>query len=924
MMANELVHQRLIVDLGRDRPMQSICRLSRRWHQQFCHSPSFGPHQQCFQVLGPSRGLRQARGQVKALRNDSDKPVPNARASTNSKKGLSPAALLSREGDDLVVREYEQHGSDASTLRAIKPDTELSDEVDTVWSELQDVDRELAILRQGPFGPQSDFMQQFSPEDREKILSGLAQEGYVPQEEEDLLDLAEIDRLLEEEKADSSKKETFEVELGTSAGHQALTKHFNKVLLEAKDEKENELKSLRLWKWYVQCQEKIPGFSRNIPANVWKFLWSSQLRLREKPQHLVRLGREILNAQIEMEARVWSQFIEALLSCGHLEEARSTWEDLRSDSEIDKDKKFLFEFYTIGIRIYGSLNQPVEAQNLAFQAIQKGARPTILVQSIVAWANSDVPGSAAKAWTAYLKLLKLMGNKMNPSIYQEVSDALLQSGNKDMALTIFKDLIRSIRNPESDTLAAYEKALGNADTNREPQEIEDAINKVSLTMLLALPSGYHNKFFFSSWIKHLIGAGRTEAAAMVVDLMYERGIKPDAIHLNGLLGAWLRENSPEACQRAEDLANEMIQAKVNRVAAVSEQRALQIPSNLFRRIFVLDNNGRIPLPSVQKNRFLPAANHETFSLMFDYYEKKRRWHDFNDLTKTFLGPAQLRPNIFITNKLLAAELQNNAFGRFWAIYEDLAQKLGPNLETFDLIWHALAQQGTGKNFLNTIGRGPIVDSHVVSTEHRQHFASLMDWMNENSGRHRKAAIQDFNEAFYGEVTKSLVQSLDLPGMICVMHGLYQVFGHAPSDAAIQLILVSVARALPRSDTARSTGGGRRRAMRAEFGADQTKLKKIANIVDTVEAELKMSWIENENVDPDKFQDRESAEFKRLRVDVITEFLMLMMQNITNQNPLTIHDAVTAAAKTMHVDLGKGLLARSQIRMQEVSLARDNA
>lgn len=113
-------------------------------------------------------------------------------------------------------------------------------------------------------------------------------------------------------------------------------------------------------------------------------------------------------------------------------------------------------------------------------------------------------------------------------------------------------------------------------------------------------------------------------------------------------------------------------------------------------------------------------------------------------------------------------------------------------------------------------------------------------------------------------------------------------------------------------------------MRAEFGADQTKLKKIANIVDTVEAELKMSWIENENVDPDKFQDRESAEFKRLRVDVITEFLMLMMQNITNQNPLTIHDAVTAAAKTMHVDLGKGLLTRSQIRMQEVSLARDNA
>lgn len=889
--------------------MQGICRLSRRWHQQFCHSPSFGPHQQCFQSLGPSRGLRQARGQakqVKSLRNDLDRTKlrPNS-SQFPTLDDLSPAALLRPANNDMVVREYEQHGSDKSTLHRIKPDAELSDEVDKVWQELQEIDRQLEIAQQGPLGPQSEFWNQFPPNEREKILKALevAREGEVPEDETDVLDLAEIDRLIEEDKADSSKSQTFAVSLGASPGHQALTKHFNKVLKDANEDKENSIKILRLWKWYVQCQRKIPGFSHSIPKRVWDFLWESQRDLQVKPQHLVRLGRDMLDSQIEMELRTWMQFTEALLSCGHLDEALSTWEDIEVDPEIRQDPKTVLRFYSIGIRIRGLLGQPAEAQSLAFSAIQKGAHPTILVQSIIAWAKGKTPGSTAKAWTVYLKLLALMGNKMTSSIYEEISTALLQSGEKDIALAVFKDLIRNLRGSGSNALGAYEHALGKISVGDDPQRIEDAINRVSLTMLLTLPKEFQNKYFFSSWIKKLIGENRVEAAAMVADLMYERGIRPDAIHLNGIIGAWLRDNSPEACRRAEDLATEMIQAKINHVAILSKQHEMQSPNNHFRKIFVSDNNGRVPQPSVQTNRFLPAANLETFSLMFDYYEKKRRWADFTTLAGTFFGPARLTPNIFIANKLLAAELYNAALDRFWAIYKNLASHLGPNIETFSLFWQASGlDKKQGQNFLYTIGREPRNEDDIVNTVHREHFAKLMDWMKDSPARTRNAALQDFDEAFYGEITKAFCKQLDLPGMICVMRGVYQVFDYAPTDAVLQLILVSVARALPRSKQTSSFRGGRRRVAQAELGVDQTNLKKIAEIVDTVGAELKLKRVEQDGVDPEKLEDMNSAEFKKLQIDVMTEFLMLMMHNLCTWDRRVIQKSVTTAADTMHVKL----------------------
>ncbi|KAJ9650934.1 hypothetical protein H2198_009770 [Neophaeococcomyces mojaviensis] len=859
--------------------MQGVCRFSRRWHQQFCHSPSFAPHRQCIQGLLPVREYRSA---TRRVRRPSTTPLASQSLSPNQ---FAPSELLGHGRDDLVVREFEQHGSDKSSRVQIEPDKELKDETAEVWRELQDVDRQLSVLRQGPFGPQSEFMQQLPADQREEILKALADEGINPQDEQDTLDLAEIDRLMEEDEEDTDVSQELAITLHTPRAHQALVSHFNKALSQAQAGHGDVLKSLALWKWYLRCQQKIPAFSKIISEQVWNFLWESQSSLKVRQSHLVMLARDMQAAGKALQAEQHLDYIQALHAGGESAAAVAAWEDLKSKAFSNRPTEWYSNFYSTGIQIYSSVDRPSEAQTIAFNALHKGAHPKILMHVIASWARAKYP---AKAWSVYLKMRTLLGAEMPPELYEKVSDALLDSNHSEMALAVFKDMVARVRESGENTLESYHKALGNTDLTGEPEEVEQAIHQVSLTMLLALPKQYQNKYFFASWIKKLLGQQRIEAASMVVDLMYERGIKPDPTHLNGIIGAWLRDQTPESREKAEKLAWEMIQARINQVADRTHNTAAKSFDSVFRKIVPQNEANNIHLERIHLERPVPPANTETFSLLFDHAEQRHRWSDFERLTSIMLGPAALKPNNFIVNKWLAAELRYRSYSRFWALFYGLEHQITPNLETYALAWQAVAsQQG--------------IYSAKSPTSFRQLFASMMAWEARLRSRQRRAAKEEFEDGFYTEVIRSFCYGLDLPGTICAMQGMYAAFKATPNDTVVQLITGQVARMLHRPDSKRPAPGGRRRA-NARLAADQTVLRDIADIVETLEAKHKIDLVESGHAEPADLEDPETTTAKKMRLAVMTEFVALMMQRTKKEvdNPAkNLRDV----AKVMGVDVG---------------------
>ena len=809
---------------------------------------------------------------------------------------LPPSQLLSRT-DDLIVREFEQHGSDKSTRRAIEPNKELKDEAEAVWQELQEVEKKLEVAQEGPFGPRSPFMKQFPEDQREELLKALAKEGLVPQDENDVLDLAELDRLMEEEDNDTSQEPELEVTLHIPKAHRVLAARFNKALETAKEGEGDVVKSLNLWKWYLRCQQKIPGFSQIISENVWKFLWQSQSQLGVRHQHLVMLGRDMRSVEEAMDNQQCLEYIKALHICDDIMGALSTWEEMKSQLGSDVSSEFLSAFYSTGVQLYVSVGRPQKAQKVAFAAVEKGAEPSILIHVISGWAQAKTEDSANKAWVVYLRMRALLKADMTPDLYEKVSDAFLDTKHSEMALAVFKDMIARIRGTGQNTLDSYEKALSSVRLDGDPEEVERAVNQVSLTMLLALPKQYQNKFFFASWVKKLLGQQRIEGASMVVELMYERNVKPDAIHLNGIIGAWLRDRSPKSREKAEKLAHEMIQVKINQAADSTQNNSLRQFDSVFRKVMPLQEGGNFLVNPTRLERPVPAANVETFSLMFDYYEERQMWKEFESLTQVMTGPARLKPNSFIMNKWLSMEIRLKNLDRFWTLYYRLRSAISPNTETFSLAWQAVSLSNKVGTRANVEERPKDGES---SSSHRRIFASIVDWSGCLKTRQLKNAQQYMDGGFYTEIIRSFCLKLDLPGTICALQGMFSSFNSTPDDISIRLMTGLVARLLPRIDAERPAMGGRRR-LNAKFQNDQTMLKNIADIVATIEARMKMDLVESGKSDPDELEDVGSLAAQKLRLDVMMEFLVAMMHQIT-QNQAQAMKELRDVAKIMHVNV----------------------
>lgn len=852
--------------------MRNICRLSRRWHQQFCLSPSFGGHQNCLQLLQPLQPVRHYRQPPRP------RPGPHPLRS-------APVAPT----EQLDIREFEQQGQDVSTRVPVHD--YLESEGHQVRAELEELDRELAIMRQGPFGPNSEFMRSFPASEREALLKALEEEGVMPREDMDLITDEELDELAKDEKEikrEAQEKSSLKVTLGIPKKDKIYVKRFNLALQEAEKGPPNERIYFSLWKWYLRCQQHVANFSVIIPEDVWHFLWKTQSSKYYRPKHLQMLAKDMFRADVALEDKEWIKYIDALRADGDIAAAAETWEAQRSRLGVKDD--LAKEFWVTGIQIYVALGRPHKAQTLAFECYDHTTivDPAVLVMVISAWAKSKNPTAAERAWFCYLELRRRLESSENDntvlSVLGQVSSVLLEAGRTELALAVFKDMFMLKAMSPGDSWKVFQEVAKNAQATQSPTE--DLVSQVGLATLAVVPRWFHNKFFFASWIKWLLGEDKVDKAALVVELMYERGVKPDARHLNGLIAAWLRDGSPSARQKAETTAWMMIQARIDLVQKRSSPEAGTEPAK-----------SETP-PEVKQTPFFlrrgaPAATVETFSILLLHYTRRSDFANANHLTDVMTLSAQIKPNSFIMNHWLYASLRTGQIPDVWRKYCTLSHSISPDLETFAALWD------TAKTHY-----GSPAAHNQKFPDARTLYAEMQGWLETLDAKKRKSARAEFSAEFYEQIIRCFCLSYDLHGTLCALYGLRDWFDMLPHEEITRLIIMQVARSFAAAFARISSSSGRNRRV-SKTSQYQSAVKTLTEIV----VAMMDKRIEEADIDPEAYSDLESREAQQLRLDVLTSFLAMVIEKKSSQDDPDLVQQISEVAAQMMTAVPTDILVR---------------
>ncbi|KAL4784259.1 hypothetical protein BJX76DRAFT_223710 [Aspergillus varians] len=792
---------------------------------------------------------------------------------------------------------YEQDTLRSKKRRKIEPEAEDNAEKEDVQRELSQLDRELEALKEGPFGPNSSFIRGLPENERAIALEALRkQEAEHGKDEpitfDDVFD-DELDEMLKEEFEGLAMEEEnwmterddktairlpYEVSL-EDPEHSTYVDKFNGALKRFAADSSSERTKHELWKWYRRCKQVIPRFVDAIPEEAMTLLWSSQRNwpsTKTRAAHIQALAEDALFAGRSIPTADIISYLNSLQQLGKTKAALDQWE--MHQAGLSQQKDDLEAYWKLGVQLFAAEGDPQRAQDiaLAFLANDNSRQPRILIPVITAWGKHPGEEAEVKAWALYLQLKALLQHKMTMEDYDQISIGLLKAGKLNIAIAVFKDMMVTGQDSASDSTALYKAAVGLAGNLQASAISEQDVNKVSLSTLTVLPRRFQNRFFYASWMKKLIGMGEVDSAALVIELMYERGVNPDPKHLNGLIAGWLRVGSTPAREKAEQLGWAMIKQRIDRVSQ-AEANETTLPQPPESR----DTRTRIPK---FMQRPMPPASIETFSILLLHYTRRGDDETTSHLVDS-LTHARIQPNSYFMNHLLYAELRKQDIGSLWNKFKAMSSSVQPDLETFACLWDC------GKLQYDRSRTAFVSDFPVA----RALYAEMITWFSNLSTRGKSITQEEFSKDLYGQIIRCFCLSRDLPGTLVALCSLRSTFGLAPDETTARPIILQVARlaAVP-SDTPK-------RRLRRVSSTPKSK-ENIAHVQRLVEllSDRKASTLESRGL---SIGSLDPYEKETHQLEIMTDLLRIVMGRAAgNQgpDPDRVEAQILSAAEEMGV------------------------
>ncbi|KAB8542106.1 hypothetical protein FH972_025569 [Carpinus fangiana] len=547
----------------------------------------------------------------------------------------------------------------------------------------------------------------------------------------------------------------------------------NSILDQASLESSREQVRKDAWKWYERCKTNVPNFLKMVPKAGWDVIWKTQsagtLGDVDRSSHLRRIAQDKTSVGWELSPAEQLAQLEGLYLDGQRHQALSQWTQLR-ESQTEPEKALLES----GIHLFALEGQPQRAHDALddlFRYFPKSDPRTILSVISCCCNAKDLP----RAWDLYQRLKGVLGSEMKMEDFDELCKSFMVMEEKDAALAVFRDMVLSLEKRQDQSMFQPMKHFNELmSLARGTHET----NSVSLQSMTFLPRRFQNKIFYASWLKKLIGEGDVDAASMVIDLMYERGVKPDAKHLNGLIGAWLRDGSPRSRKDAEERGWTMIQKRIDFTKA---RRLDKSPNMTVMKRSVEDHDTGMHIP-VAFSRPVPAATIETFCLLVQHYLRRNEFGHVRHL-RDLLVDAEIPMNSFFMNHLLHAELRNRGYRAVYSRFEVMTRDIKPDFETWIILWQCM------KHHLDTVRNQ---DAAGFPTP-RDLFARMMRWFFSLRDRELAQAREDLDIEGYNDILRGLCLARDLEGVFVGMHALHRLFGVLPDERTAHMLILMIAR-----------------------------------------------------------------------------------------------------------------------------------
>ncbi|KAF2719938.1 hypothetical protein K431DRAFT_286248 [Polychaeton citri CBS 116435] len=816
-------------------------------------------------------------------------PPPGAQTLPPLSKSEKRRRVLQQYEDPSTegINWYEQ---DATTGERIKVQDDPEEaERRRVLQEIRELDAELSTYEAGDGDASLNeaFLKALSPGDRAKVLK--LRKDQEEREEKVLKGLKLSITQLDREK-------------------QPLLNVFNRSLRNAALEPQVLSHRPVLWKSYSRAKKTIGAqqFLEALSDRAWNVLSNNlPISAPDRAARIVSLTDDKKSVQRYLSSQEQSERVLALWDVGERAQAFTELQVL--ERLANKSSEVLHSL----VRMYAQLDEVTKSAECLSQLYTQSSDqfdPRLVIPLFDAALRT---GKDDMAFGLYVFMREQLGSDMGMQEYDEVTLAFLGKGKKDLALAVFRDMmlqacpadrelssVQSRKQYKDEYTAISRRIHSLLLLGQSPEEV----NKLKLTTMDVLPRVWQNKFFYASWVKKLIGMQRVDEAVLVIELMFERGVRPSPLHLNGLIGALFRSGLDGHADIALNLAQAMIQRRLDlawkRRESAREKRM---------KVGEQSNIGSIMIPSAEplelevaaqarpplwKVRDLPQATLETFTVLNLQYLLESKYDKMQDLRHK-LSLAELRPDITFINQQLQGIFYQHGAVETWRKFRKwtLPPNASPDAQTYSFLWE------TEVRHLRRLRFAVVKDETREYPNPRQLFKHMIEWLqlkqraptttqtlydqDDLAGQvNNEVADAILSEKAYIWILQSFGLAKDLPGTLVALCALFQLANRTPSYVCEDLICLTIA-AFPVAQKA--TARGRQRGRKQYIKADDRNLESVRKIFNSlVDRQVKARATSKGMIMPDNkarqqyFLGRQGG-IRRLQV--LSELIRLVMTRV---------------------------------------------
>ncbi|KFY08738.1 hypothetical protein V492_05942 [Pseudogymnoascus sp. VKM F-4246] len=538
-----------------------------------------------------------------------------------------------------------------------------------------------------------------------------------------------------------------------------------------------------IWRWYSLSRKTLCAAWGEVPMNTWELLWRElsveALDNPDRMAHVIQLGNDMEAANRPLKSEQILLYIEALFVEGKEKDALARWESARSSLTLVESTAI--QYWALGVLMLAKSKQPARAQEAAdvlLNDLKAVKESRALIPLIRTWSEYPDKSAIQMAWALYVRLKFWMGSNMEMQDYDAVAGIFLTSNRTDLALAVFRDMMLT-NDPVGknyDSLTLYPRFVGLKGTRplESFQLIPEETNWTRSNPLTVLPPKFRNKFFFGSWIKKLVGDDEIDWASQVVELMSQRGIRPDATYLNGIIGAWFRTGSAENQKKGTTLAWKMIAARLEFVRERSYSYTPDLEGPVRARFDQTSKDDFIRPSSIAVSA---QASLETFSVLIHHYQQLGQ----KDRVQELLGAikaAEIKPNTAFLNSLLELGTAMHHRPWVWSLYVRFVEEenVVPSQYTFALLWKSM------KDHVD-----PLINRSKAGYPSPRFLFSEMTksstWKNEKLARE-----------MYDQIILCFGLADDQIGTAVALRAMQRLYGMYPNEATVRSIVLQIAKA----------------------------------------------------------------------------------------------------------------------------------